>query len=70
MVKCLNINNPIIQEKLNQLTEILGNADAAYAVLALNNGYGLESTPTGEHSILFDNILTQIRANNPSADQN
>jgi hypothetical protein len=44
---------PEIQAELQKLSEILGNADAAYAVLALNNGFGLEYAPNGQISKLF-----------------
>lgn len=63
-MKCLNINNPQIQSELNKLTSILGDANAAYAVLALNNGYGLDKAPNGQDSKLFQDIKEALISEN------
>ena len=68
-MKCLNINNPQIQSELNKLTSILGDANAAYAVLALNNGYGLDKTPNGQESKLFQDIKEALLSENSSLSQ-
>ena len=64
-MKCLNINNLQIQSELNKLTEILGDANAAYAVLALNNGYGLEKASNGQTSKLFLDLYETIKTQYP-----
>ena len=64
-MKCLNINNPQISSELNKLTEILGDANAAYAVLALNNGYGLEKAPNGWDSKLFQDLYENVKTQYP-----
>lgn len=68
-MKCLNINNPQIQSELNKLTSILGDANAAYAVLALNNGYGLDKAPNGQESKLFQDIKEALISENKSLSQ-
>ena len=68
-MKCLNINNPQIQSELNKLTSILGDANAAYAVLALNNGYGLDKAPNGQESKLFQDIREALLSENSSLSQ-
>lgn len=68
-MKCLNINNPQIQSELNKLTSILGDANAAYAVLALNNGYGLDKAPNGQESKLFQDIREALLSENNSLSQ-
>lgn len=65
MIKCLNLNMPEIQAELQKLSDVLGNANAAYAVLALNNGFGLEQAPNGQVSKLFQNIYDNIRNKHP-----
>lgn len=65
MIKCLNLNMPNIQAELQKLSEILGNADAAYAVLALNNGFGLEYAPNGQISKLFQSLFDNIHQKHP-----
>lgn len=68
-MKCLNINNPQIQSELNKLTSILGDANAAYAVLALNNGYGLDKAPNGQDSKLLQDIREALISDNKSLTQ-
>lgn len=65
MIKCLNLNMPEIQAELQKLSEILGNANAAYAVLALNNGFGLEYAPNGQVSKLFQSLFDSVRQEHP-----
>lgn len=62
MKQCLDLTSPHIQQELEKLTKILGDANAAYAVLALNNGHGLDRAPNGHQSNLFlalANAITQ-----------
>lgn len=66
MITCLNTNLPIIQEELFKLIDILGDANAAYAVLALNNGYGLDKAPNGQESKLFKDLIYAVQASNPA----
>lgn len=68
-MKCLNINNPQIQSELNKLTSILGDANAAYAVLALNNGHGLDKASNGQESKLFRDIREALLSENSSLPQ-
>lgn len=56
-MQCLNIKNPEVAALLKEYTEILNSENAAYYVLSENNGYGLDKTPDGESSKLFNDLL-------------
>lgn len=53
----------LIKEKykteLQQYKDILGSEEAAYYVLAMNNGYTLDYTPEGKQSELYNALLTK-----------
>jgi len=60
-MQCLNIKNPEVAALLKEYTEILGSENAAYYVLSENNGYGLDKTPNGESSKLFNDLLKHYK---------
>jgi hypothetical protein len=64
-MNCLNVKNPLVQQELSKLSAILGDASAAYAALALNNGFGLDKAKNGQPSKLFESIKTQLQKENP-----
>lgn len=45
------------KKELNHYASILGSEEAAYYVLAANNGYTLDKTPNGEPSALYNALL-------------
>lgn len=55
-MNCLNINLPDIRKNLNDLTNIVGDKEVAYAILASNNGYNMEQTNTGIVSKLYNEL--------------
>lgn len=54
---CIYNPDPDTQLLLDEYTDILGSEEAAYYVLSQNNGNGLDKTPDGKDSILFQNLL-------------
>ena len=60
-MQCLNIKNPEVAALLKEYTEILGSENAAYYILSENNGYGLDKTPNGESSKLFNDLLKHYK---------
>lgn len=64
-MNCLNVKNPLVQQELSKLSAILGDASAAYAALALNNGFGLDKAKNGQPSKLFESIKAQLQYENP-----
>ena len=59
---CLNLNIPQINKDYQELSKIF-NPKIAYALLAKNNGYGLEYNPNGEQSELYNKLLVQPQIN-------
>jgi hypothetical protein len=68
-MNCLNVKNPLVQQELSKLTALLGNASAAYAALALNNGYGLDKAKNGQPSTLFKSLQEQLQKENPDLNE-
>lgn len=67
MPKCINLSIPQVVDDLNELTRILKNEDAAYAVLAKNNENSLEFNLQGNPSELFNQLLVATKGNRPEA---
>ena len=71
-MNCLNLSLSIpyngkdttIQEVLEELTEVLGNAKIAYAVLTANNGYPLSMTSDGKQSNLHSDLVKSVGDSN------
>ena len=57
---CLNRKDPFNKAQLEYLTGILGSENAAYYVLAMNNGYSLDCDPEGNPSKLYQDILCDL----------
>ena len=55
---CGNIDDPKYREKVQYLSNILGNESAAIAAIELNNGDNLDLAPNGAESKLFNDILS------------
>ena len=55
---CGNIDDPKYREKVQHLSNILGNESAAIAAIELNNGNNLDLAPNGAESKLFNDILS------------
>ena len=66
---CLLEDKPEVQAQLNEYTEILGNADAAYYILSENNGYDLDRAPNGAPSKLFSDLLSLYNGDRNAAIQ-
>ena len=66
---CLLEDKPEVQAQLNEYTEILGNADAAYYILSENNGYDLDRAPNGAPSKLFSDLLNYYNGDRKAAIQ-
>ena len=60
---CLNRKDPFNKAQLEYLTGILGSENAAYYVLAMNNGYSLDCDPEGKPSKLYQDILNACGGN-------
>ena len=56
-MQCLNISNKQVKAAVDEAAAALGSEDAAYYVISENNGYGLDYTPDGVQSILFQSLL-------------
>jgi hypothetical protein len=41
-MQCLNINNKEVKAALDEVTNVLGNEDAAYYIISENNGYAID----------------------------
>ena len=57
---CIYNPDPATQAVLDKYSDILGSEEAAYYVLSQNNGFPLTKTPTGEDSILWNDLLNQF----------
>lgn len=63
-MNCLNLNAKVLhkgnevttQEIWDELTQVLGSKDSAYAVLSLNNGYPMAMTATGTPSVTHETL--------------
>lgn len=66
-MNCINFKNPEVAALLQEYTEILGDENAAYYVIAENNGYGLDKTPNGADSELFKALLDGLNGNRAEA---
>lgn len=53
------------KKEIKEYADILGSEDAAYYVIAMNNGYTLDKAPDGEASSLYD-ALVEYHTNNGS----
>lgn len=56
---CLNLKIKENKELLNKYKELVGSEDAAYYLLAMNNGFPLDATPQGDTSDLYSTLLLQ-----------
>lgn len=64
---CLNINNKEVKAALDELTSVLGDADAAYYIISENNGYAIDQAPNGAQSKLFSDLLDHYNGNREQA---
>ena len=63
-MRCLNLSFPVnykgkdttLNTIYKDLPSILGNEKAAYAALAYNEGFPMDSTSTGKSSIMFQEL--------------
>jgi len=55
-MRCLNLSLPQVKKDLTELTSILGDEKAAYAALAYNEGFPMDSTSMGNPSIMFQEL--------------
>ena len=55
---CLNLKNKENRRLLNKYKEIVGSEDAAYYILAANNGFPLTEDPQGNPSKLYEALLS------------
>lgn len=56
---CLNLRIKENRDLLNKYKKLVGSEDAAYYLLAMNNGYPLDATPQGETSDLYLMLLSE-----------
>ncbi|MEE3484931.1 MAG: hypothetical protein VZQ98_11495 [Bacteroidales bacterium] len=54
---CLNLKIKENKDLLNKYAKLVGSEDAAYYLLAMNNGYPLDATPNGDTSDLYTALL-------------
>ena len=67
---CLNLSvGSPTKKAYDELVKVFGIEDVAYAVLAQNNGYPLELTPEGKHSLLYEKLIniSQVQGNRNKA---
>ena len=57
---CIYNPDPATQAVLDKYSDILGSEEAAYYVLSQNNGFPLTQTPSGEDSILWNDLINQF----------
>lgn len=57
MITCLNFSIPEVKKGYNELSNVFNNEKAAYALMAQNNGFNIDSNPDGFRSYLFMDIL-------------
>lgn len=66
-MSCLNINIKEVKAALDELTNVLGDADAAYYIISENNGYAIDQAPNGAQSKLFSDLLDHYNGNREQA---
>lgn len=66
-MQCLNINNKEVKAALDEVTNVLGNEDAAYYIISENNGYAIDQAPNGAQSKLFSDLLSYYNGNREQA---
>lgn len=64
---CLNLKDKENVKLLDEYTRILGSEDAAYYLLAMNNGFPLDATPQGDTSDLYLTLLQQCNGDKKQA---
>lgn len=60
-MQCLNLSNKEVKAAVDELTQVLGNEDAAYYIISENNGYSIDRAPNGEPSELFSALLSHFQ---------
>ncbi len=60
-MQCLVLSNKEVKAAVDELTEVLGNEDAAYYIISENNGYSIDRAPNGEPSELFSALLSYFQ---------
>ena len=56
---CLNLKDKENKALLKKYANLVGSEDAAYYLLAINNGFPLDATPQGDTSDLYSTLLLQ-----------
>ena len=64
---CLNLKDKENKALLKKYADIVGSEDAAYYLLAMNNGFPLDATPQGDTSDLYLTLLQQAGGNEKQA---
>lgn len=64
---CLNLKVKENKDLLSKYAKLVGSEDAAYYLLAMNNGYPLDATPNGDTSDLYTALLAQAGGNEKQA---
>jgi hypothetical protein len=54
---CLNLKDKENKALLKKYADLVGSEDAAYYLLAMNNGFPLDATPQGDTSDLYLTLL-------------
>lgn len=66
-MQCLNLSNKEVKAAVDELTQVLGDEDAAYYVISENNGYAIDKAPNGEPSELFSALLSHFNGDRGQA---
>lgn len=64
---CLNLKDKENKALLKKYADLVGSEDAAYYLLAMNNGFPLDATPQGDTSDLYLTLLQQAGGNEKQA---
>lgn len=64
---CLNLKDKENKALLKKYADLVGSEDAAYYLLAINNGFPLDATPQGDTSDLYSTLLLQCGGNEKQA---
>ena len=64
---CLNLKDKENKALLKKYAGLVGSEDAAYYLLAMNNGFPLDATPQGDTSDLYLTLLQQAGGNEKQA---
>ena len=66
-MQCLNKNNKDIKDQIDKLSKALGSEEAAYYIVAMNNGYPIDRMSNGVPSQLYTKLLSMCEGDENEA---